>query len=216
MAGIPVLILGRSGTGKSASLRNFKSDEVSVINVNGKRFPFQSKLERVVVTDNSQKIILGLKKSTSKVIVIDDSQYIMANEFMRNALCKGFDKYNLIAKNFWDIIYAVKDLPDDRTVYFLHHEETGDDGIVRAKTQGKMIDNHICLEGMFGIVLRTFVKDGVYGFTTQNDGQDTVKSPMGMFPEMEIDNDLYEVDKIIRKYYGLPAIRAEKKATVAK
>ena len=79
-----------------------------------------------------------------------------------------------------------------------------------------MIDNHICLEGMFGIVLRTFVKDGVYGFTTQNDGNDTVKSPMGMFPEMEIDNDLYAVDCYIRKYYGLPAIRSGKEAAEKK
>ena len=213
MAGIPVLILGRSGTGKSASLRNFKSDEVSVINVNGKRFPFQSKLERVVVTDNSQKIILGLKKSTSKVIVIDDSQYIMANAFMRNALVKGFDKYNLIGKDFWDIIYAIRELSDDKIVYFLHHEETDDSGITHAKTQGKLIDNHVTLEGMFTIVLRTFVQDGFYSFSTQNSGTDTVKSPMGMFADVKIENDLYLVDSTIREYYNMPAIRkAEEKA----
>jgi len=213
MAGIPVLVMGRSGTGKSCSLRNFKKDELSIINVNGKKLPFKNDFQKIYVSDNPQKIIMALKKAPTPVIVIDDSQYIMANAFMRNALVKGFDKYNLIGKDFWDIIYAIRELSDDKIVYFLHHEETDDSGITHAKTQGKLIDNHVTLEGMFTIVLRTFVQDGFYGFSTQNSGTDTVKSPMGMFADVKIENDLYLVDSTIREYYNMPAIRkAEEKA----
>lgn len=200
---IGVLIIGRSGSGKSASLRNFKKEELSVINVNGKPFPFKNDFNKVINTDSSDMIKKALKKTTSKVVVIDDSQYIMANEFMRRSLEKGFDKYNLIAKNFWDILDTLKEMQPDQIVYFLHHEETDEFGNVHAKTQGKSIDNHIILEGCFSIVLRTAVNDGHYYFTTQTNGSDTVKSPIGMFSDNLIDNDLKEVDKSIRAFYNL-------------
>lgn len=156
-----------------------------------------------MVTDDYRHIINLLKTTKSKSVVIDDSQYIMANEFMRKANDKGFDKFTLIGRHFWDIVESLKSLPDDRIVYFLHHIDTDDNGYMRAKTQGKLIDNHICLEGMFGIVLRTFVNNGHYGFFTQNQGNDTVKTPMGMFQSLTIDNDLKAVDSTIRKYYGI-------------
>ena len=205
MAAIGVLVLGNSGTGKSTAMRNFTDSDVSVINVAGKRLPFPNakNLKKIVVTDDYQKIIALLRQSQSKSIVIDDSQYIMANEFMRKSSEKGFDKFTLIGRHFWDIVESLKQLPDDKIVYFLHHLDTDDNGCMKAKTQGRLIDNHICLEGMFGIVLRTFVNNGHYGFFTQNQGNDTVKTPMGMFESVTIDNDLKMVDATIRKYYGI-------------
>lgn len=205
MAAIGVLVLGNSGTGKSASLRNFNPDDISLINVSGKRLPFPGgkDFKRTVVTDDAVTIIKLLKSTKSKVVVIDDSQYIMANEFMRRSSEKGFEKFNLIGRHFWDIIQTLSSLPDDLVVYFLHHLDTDDNGCMKAKTQGRMIDSHICLEGLFGIVLRTVVQNGHYGFFTQNQGNDTTKTPIGMFKDIVIENDLAKVDAAIRQYYGI-------------
>lgn len=203
--GIPVMILGESGTGKSASLRNFSPDEVGVINVSGKPLPFRNQL-KVFKCDTYfpiRKALLG--NQTLPAFVIDDAQYLMANEYMRRADERGYDKFTEIAKNFWSLVQEVvaQQMPDDQIVYFLMHTDTSDDGRVRAKTIGKMLNEKITLEGLFTIVLRTNVSDGVYTFRTVNSGSDTVKTPMGMFSAPEIDNDLKAVDAVIREYYGI-------------
>lgn len=200
--GLPVLILGESGSGKSASLRNFKRDEIGIINVNGKPLPFKNDL-KTFNSDNYGKITTVISKAEAKTIVIDDSQYLMANEYMRTAKIQGFQKFTDIGLNFWQLIKSVSDLPDDKIVYFLHHVETNDSGRQKIKTIGKMLDEKITIEGMFTIVLKTSVHDGCYYFETQNNGLDTVKTPMGMFENDEIDNDLKMVDETIRKYYNL-------------
>ena len=200
--GIPVLILGESGTGKSASLRNFKSSDLKVINVANKPLPFKNKIESVA-TDDYRTVIKELKLNKKKVAVIDDAQYLMANEFMRRATERGFDKFTEIAQNFWSLVNMVKDLPDDQVVYFLAHIERDANGNEKIKTIGKLLDEKITVEGMFTIVLKTNVTDGVYSFITQNSGHDTVKSPIGMFPSIVIDNDLKYVDEKIRNYYEI-------------
>lgn len=200
--GIPVLILGESGTGKTCSLRNFTSDEISLVNVDGKPLPFREQFKKVICSDNAAQIMQAIAKSKSKVIVIDDAQYIMANEFMRRTKENGFNKFSEIGCNFWNLIESVKRLPVDVIVYFLMHTEETNTGIIKAKTIGKMLDEKISLEGKFTIVLRTQVTDGQYTFTTVNNGSDTVKAPMGMF-EPVIENDLKAVDMRIREYYQL-------------
>lgn len=200
--GLPVLVLGESGTGKSASLRNFKPEELKVINVANKPLPFKNKFESIS-TDNYSKIIGELKLNKKKVVVIDDAQYLMANEFMRRATERGFDKFTEIAQNFWSLVNAVKDLPADVIVYFLAHIERDANGNEKIKTIGKLLDEKITVEGMFTIVLKTNVNDGEYSFVTQNNGHDTVKSPIGMFSSYAIDNDLKYVDEKIRNYYEL-------------
>ena len=200
--GIPVLILGESGTGKSASLRNFKPSDLKVINVANKPLPFKNKFESIS-TDDYKTIIKELKLNKKKVSVIDDAQYLMANEFMRRATERGFDKFTEIAQNFWTLVNTVKDLPADQVVYFLAHIERDANGNEKIKTIGKLLDEKITVEGMFTIVLKTNVTDGVYSFITQNSGHDTVKSPIGMFPSVVIDNDLKYVDEKIRNYYEI-------------
>lgn len=203
--GLPVLILGESGTGKSASMRNFKKGEIAVINVAGKPLPFKTKLDSVT-TDTYSEIKQHLKNLTkNKVtkIVIDDAQYLMANEFMRRATERGFDKFTEIAQNFWSLVNAVKELPNDTIVYFMAHIERDANGNEKIKTIGKLLDEKITVEGMFTIVLKTNVNDGQYSFLTQNNGHDTVKSPIGMFPAYAIDNDLNYVDEKIRNYYEM-------------
>lgn len=199
---IPVLILGESGTGKSASLRNFEPNDLKVINVANKPLPFKNKFESIS-TDDYRTIIKELKLNKKKVAVIDDAQYLMANEFMRRATERGFDKFTEIAQNFWTLVNTVKDLPADQVVYFLAHIERDANGNEKIKTIGKLLDEKITVEGMFTIVLKTNVTDGVYSFITQNSGHDTVKSPIGMFPSIVIDNDLKYVDEKIRNYYEI-------------
>lgn len=199
---IPVLILGESGTGKSASLRNFKAEDVKVINVANKPLPFKNKLESVSV-DTYEKILKEIKNTDKKAIVVDDAQYIMANEFMRRATERGYDKFTEIAFHMWDIVESVKDLPADTVVYFLSHIERDNEGNEKVKTIGKLLDEKITLEGMYTIVLKTNVSDGQYSFITQNSGKDTVKSPIGLFDSYAIDNDLKYVDEKIRNYYEL-------------
>lgn len=201
-----VYILGKSGTGKSYSMRKFPKDKFAVINVQGKILPFRgSGSVEMSATDNSENIIkcLEIYAKTYKAIVIDDYQYVMSNEFMRRSYEKGFDKFTEIGRHAWDIVNAVNKLPQDVIVYVLCHTDRDEEGNEKLKTIGKLLDEKICLEGMSTIVLKTCVSDGTYTFLTQNNGKDTVKSPADMFPSYAIDNDLYYVDRKIRNYYEL-------------
>ncbi len=199
---ILVMIYGQSGTGKSTSLRNFTNDEVAVINVSGKPLPFRSKLT-TYDTDNYTKISRALGKIERKSIVIDDATYLMVNEFMRTAKVAGYQKYTDMAVNFNSLVAQASQLANDKIVYFLGHSDLKDDGTEHFKTIGKMLDNYVTVEGKFTIVLKTVVQDGKYYFSTHNSGQDTVKSPLGMFDSNYVDNDLKAVDAIIRDYYGI-------------
>ena len=197
-----VMIYGQSGTGKSTSLRNFTNDEVAVINVSGKPLPFRSKLT-TYDTDSYTKISSALSKIERKSIVIDDATYLMVNEFMRTAKVAGYQKYTDMAVNFNSLVAQASQLANDKIVYFLGHSDLRDDGTEHFKTIGKMLDNYVTVEGKFTIVLKTVVQDGKYYFSTHNSGQDTVKSPLGMFEDNYIDNDLKAVDEVIREYYGI-------------
>lgn len=195
-----VMIYGQSGTGKSTSLRNFKGEEVAVVNVSGKPLPFRGDI-KPYNSDNYTKIMAAISKTDRKSIVIDDATYLMVNEFMRTAKQTGYQKYTDMACNFNSLIEFAATLPDDKIVYFMGHSDQADDGREHFKTIGKMLDNYVTVEGRFTIVLKTVVQDGKYYFSTQNNGQDTVKSPMGLFSSNLIDNDLKFVDDCIRDYW---------------
>lgn len=197
-----VMAYGQSGTGKSTSLRNFKNEEVAVVNVSGKPLPFRGDI-KPYNSDNYQKIMAAIQGTDRKSIVIDDATYLMVNAFMRNAKVVGYQKYTDMAYDFNALVEFCANLPDDKIVYFLGHSDQADDGREHFKTIGKMLDNYVTLEGRFTIVLKTVVQDGKYMFSTQNNGQDTVKSPMGMFEHALIDNDLKAVDDTIREYWGI-------------
>lgn len=202
--GIPILILGHSGSGKSTSLRNFRSDEITHVNVMGKPLPFKGRFTNTVNSDKYDVVGNALGAMNTKIAVIDDAQYLMANEFMRRAMERGYDKFTEIANNFWSLVnFVITELPFDTTVYFLMHIERDDAGNEKVKTIGKLLDEKITVEGMFTIVLKSIVKDGVYSFTTQSNGHDTVKSPLGMFSTYEIDNDLKAVDNTVRGFWEL-------------
>ena len=213
---LPVLIIGRSGSGKTFSLKNFKADEIGVISVEKGRLPFKSdiKVARIpksfdgkdqnmnYATLNAAKyawIMRTIKSAKVTALAIDDSQYLIANEFFDRAYEKGYEKYAQMAVNFRNLIHFINDLEDeDKIVYFLHHSELDADGREKVKTIGKMLDEKLTVEGCFDIVL--YCQD--HKFFTQSNGVSTAKTPEDMF-ELEIPNDLKAVDTAIREYYGL-------------
>ena len=200
--GIPVLILGESGSGKSAALRNFDPAEIGIFNVASKPLPFRRQLK--TVNGATYPVIMrALQAPKLKAYAIDDSQYLLAFEFFDRAKETGYQKFTDIALNFRNLIqFVITQTPPDCIVYFLHHVERTDDGHVKAKTIGKMLDEKLTVEGMFSIVLLCQTDGKRHWFTTQSDGYSSAKSPMEMF-EPEIDNDLKAVDTAIREYYGL-------------
>jgi hypothetical protein len=210
---IATLILGSSGTGKSTSLRNLDPAKTLLIQCIKKPLPFKAEGWKIRVTDKSTgnvfqtsepaKIEKIMRSSPHEIIVIDDYQAVMVNELMARSSEKGYDKFTDIGKNAWNIFNAAGDLAEHRRVYILAHTQTDDFGQVRMKTVGKLVDQHIVPEGFFTIVLRTEVINSNYKFSTQTNGQDCCKSPMSMFPDLHIDNDLMAVDKVIVDFYQL-------------
>jgi hypothetical protein len=214
---LPVLVLGRSGSGKTYSLKNFQPEEVGVISVEKGRLPFRSELKTVRVPnyENAEGIrsaaeanrakyawlMNTIKRAKAKSIVVDDSQYLLVNELFDRVYEKGYDKFTSMAANFRNLIHFVNDLEDEnKIVYFLHHSESDTDGREKCKTIGKMLDEKLTVEGCFDIVL--YCED--HKFFTQSNGQSSAKTPEEMFP-LEIENDLKKVDQIIREYYGMEA-----------
>jgi hypothetical protein len=196
------MILGTSGTGKSASMRNLPEDSYGLVNPAKKPLPFKN-TKKSLDTDDYARITATLDRAKSNIIVIDDAQYLMANEFMRRAKEKGYEKFTDIGLNFFNLIQHITDhLPPEKIVYFMGHTEVDQFGNTKFKTIGKMLDEKITIEGMFTIVFRTVVLDRHFYFSTVNDGTDTVKTPIGMFASDLIDNDLVVIDKTIREYYG--------------
>lgn len=213
------LILGESGTGKSTSMRNLAPSRTLLIQAIRKPLPFKASGWKVRAnvkadgnifqTDDAALIEKIMRSSPHDIVVIDDFQYVMANEYMRRSDEKGFDKFTDIGRHAWNILTAASDLAKHRRVYILSHTQSDEFGRAKAKTIGKMLDEKITVEGMFTIVLRTAVRDGQYFFSTQNNGSDTTKSPLGMFAEQFIDNDLCSVDNAIVDYYSItPANKA--------
>lgn len=206
--GIPVLIIGKSGSGKSRSLKNCVGKDFGVIRVLNKPLPFRGKILGNVCSDYT-KIKAAIKSAQwPKSIVIDDAGYLITGQFMdgHNTTGKGnavFSLYNQLADDFYRLIRAIADeAPPDRIVYVIMHEDTNEFGDIKPKTIGKLLDEKVCLEGMFTIVLRA-VKGERYMFVTQSRDGAVSKSPDDMFPDVEIDNDLLYVDNTIREYYGI-------------
>ena len=208
MNSVPILMIGASGTGKSTSLRNFTRDEVAVVNVLGKPLPFKTDIKAPKCDDyaNILKAIAGTKKKT---IVIDDANYLITNEFMSKSSIKGYDKYNELASNFFNLINGIKNIEGGKTVYLIMHEDTDENGNVKPKTIGKLLDDKVNIQGMFTICIRTMFDNGNYIFRLKTNGQDCVKTPFGMFENDTMENDLKEFDKVVREYYELDKEESE-------
>lgn len=207
---IATMVLGQSGTGKTTSLRNMDPKTTLLIQVIPKPLPFRSKEWKpvkehgnIIVANESADICQLMRRTTRPIIVVDDLQYLLATEFMNRAHEKGYDKFTEMARHYYDVLTAATTLPPEKRVYLLSHTDTSETGQIKAKTIGKLLDEKITVEGLVTIVLRTHVINGQYVFSTRNSGSDTVKTPLGLFEDEHIPNDLAAVDTAIRNYYEL-------------
>lgn len=202
---VKVLVIGESGSGKSASLRNFEANEVAILNVSEKPLPFKKKLP-MMMTSDMKKIAQAIRQNDRNCYVVDDAGLAMTFYLFGKVAETGYSKFTQVAKDFYDMIQAVDSCSDDTIVYFMMHTDRSEDGTkIKAKTAGKMIDSQLTLESLFTIVLNCVTDGKRHYFVTQSDGVTTAKSPMEMFP-LEMDNDLKAVDTAIREYYGLAKV----------
>jgi len=210
--GVAVLVLGASGSGKSASMRNFKENDVRILNVASKPLPFRNVNKLKKADKATYAMIKGAVKSGQTLsYVVDDAQYLMAFESFDKINETGYSKFSAMAKNYEDMLRTIQeDTSPDTIVYIMQHIDKDEDGNIKAKTLGKMLDQQLTVEGLFSIVLLAKAEERRHFFVTQSDGTNPCKSPMGMFDEIEIDNDLKMVDDTIREYYGMKKADAPK------
>jgi len=215
------LLLGKSGSGKSASLRNLDPTKTLAVSVDGKKFPFRMKGWDRLTKDTPKgsfyvpsekgakayKQIMGATeeaiKNGKKIVVIDDSQACISKEFFDRAYDHGFDKFTVMGKNFHDLIIWARELPDDVTVYFLHHLELDSDNHFKVKTAGRLLDNQTSIEGKFTTCIMARKNEETYEFTTNVPSESIFKAPFDLFPDDPMDNDLAKVDEAIRAYWSL-------------
>ena len=201
---IPVLIIGKSGSGKSTSLRNLKKEEYSLVNVLNKDLPFrEGRNIKGLATKDYELVKKFIKETPKNIVVVDDFGYIMTNEFVSKATETGYTKFSVIAQKFYNFVEYIKTLDGDKRVYLMMHEEKSENGDIAPKTCGKMLDNQICVEGLFSILLRCVFDGKEHKFKTATDGLDVCKTPIGMFDDELIDNDLKLVDDTICEYYEI-------------
>lgn len=209
-----ILVMGESGTGKSTSLRNLDPAITAIVNPVGKPLPFKGQgkftmLNNEIKSSNIVAWMKGQVKAGKKIIIVDDFQYLLSIPYMNRIHEGGWDKWNDFGGDYFSIIDVCAELPEDVRVYYLSHCETLDNGITTIKLIGKLLREKITIEGLFTIVLRTSVIDGEYYFLTQNSGKDTVKSPMGMFTEYAVTNDLAYIDDKICNYYEIGSYKSD-------
>lgn len=216
--GLPVLVIGESGSGKTTSLRNFGEKEALVFRL-AKPLPkkiisLQSVNLRNMAYSERYDVIKGyIRKYKDKVktYIIDDFDYLMFFEQQQRRNEGGYAKYVDLACHMTDLLNFVDSIDDDVVVYFLGHVESDSDtGKMRAITAGKMIDKQLgTIEALFNEVIYAKNDNGKYIFIVHNDGSNTAKTPMRMFDEDEIENDLKIVDRKVREYYGIQTNKKE-------
>ena len=205
--GVAILVLGKSGSGKSTSLRNFAPDEVGIFNVLGKPLPFKGGARFPQFTQPGyDDIRAALHRNERRAYVVDDSTYLMQNENFERAKEKGYEKFTDMALHFQQLIGAAISTDSDTIVYFLHHVDENADGSEKVKSIGKMLEEKFCIEGACPVVIDCRVIDGEHRFVTRNDGMNLAKAPMDSLPD-EMDNDLKAVDTMLREYWGMKPIK---------
>lgn len=208
------MVIGKSGSGKSTSLRNFEADEVGIFSCAGKRLPFKKDLKPYDTRDY-RVIEKTLASGKRRAYVIDDSTYLMQFALFDHAKEAGYGKFTEIALQFEKLLEAAHKAPSDTITYFLHHPSFDETQGTKPQTAGKMLDNQLNIEGLFPIVIECRVTDGRHEFITENDGSNVAKSPVDvvsgerMLPPV-MDNDLKAVDTAIRAFWSMPPLKASK------
>lgn len=227
MAAETIAIVGESGTGKSTSLRNLNPETTFIISTTGKPLPFRAwkkkyipiKIEGKNVSGNYYvsskwdqilKILQIIDKMMPhiKQVIIDDFQYVLSYEFVDRATEVGYTKFSELAQHAMEILrYSEKMREDCKMIFLTHSENIGDNVNPKyvIKTVGKLLSEKVTLEGLFTYIFFTKVNEGdsgrmEYKLITNNDGSCVAKTSLGMFEDLEIDNDLDEIIKVINAY----------------
>lgn len=204
--GVLVMVLGKSGAGKSTSLRNFEADEIGIFNVAGKPLPFRKRLPKADRC-GYRDIAATLAKNDLRAYAVDDSTYLMQFDNFARAGDSGYQKFTDIAVSFERLLEAAMATDENTVVYFLHHPDEDERGNVRPKSVGKMLNEKLCIEGLFPIVINCEVRDGRHVFSVEPDERGIAKAPMGMFEKDVFENDLKAVDAAIREYWRLAPLK---------
>lgn len=204
--GVLVMVLGKSGAGKSTSLRNFEADEIGIFNVAGKPLPFRKRLPKADRC-GYRDIAATLAKNDLRAYAVDDSTYLMQFSNFAKAKETGYGKFVDMAVEFERLLEAAIATDENTVVYFLHHPDVDERGSVRPKTIGRMLDEKLCIEGLFPIVINCEVRDGKHVFSVEPDERGIAKAPMGMFEKDVFENDLKAVDAAIREYWQLAPLK---------
>lgn len=210
-------IIGKSGSGKTRSISSIKNiDEMMIIRPSKKPFPFKNKFKQwdkgsakgqFFYTNQTDAAIAVMKKMDEvgkKIIIVEDSTFFMTDYFMETALERGFDKFNQLALNYYNLLKAAEDLSEDVRVYFINHIDEDINGYMKVKTIGKLLDEKIDIPSLLTIVLQSTIFENKHKFqTNKKSNMDIAKSPEEMFEDLYIDNDLQSVDNAIIEYYGI-------------
>lgn len=227
MAAETIAIVGESGTGKSTSLRNLYPEETFIISTTGKPLPFRAwkkkyipiKIEGKNVSGNYYvsskwdqilKILQIIDKMMPNIkqVIIDDFQYVLSYEFVDRATEIGYTKFSELAQHAMEILrYSEKMREDCKMIFLTHSENVGDNVNPKfvIKTVGKLLSEKVTLEGLFTYIFFTKVSEGdsgkmEYKLITNNNGTCVAKTSFGMFEDLEIDNDLEDIIKVIDEY----------------
>ncbi len=224
-------LAGLSNSGKSTSLKYLDSKETFIISCTNKQLQipgFRKKYTKIsvengkltgnwLVTNDYTKIqqimkIISTNRPEIKVLVIDDANYLLSNATFKDALVKGYEKFVVQAKNYYDLIEGSLNLRDDLTVVFISHiENCGSDMDPqwRLYTTGKMLTNAVNLDGLFSYLLYTerYIDDGddevKYRIRTRTDGNDTCRSIAGCFESKYIEPDMKKIIDRINEFEGV-------------
>lgn len=217
-----VAIVGDTSSGKSTSIRHLDPKETYIINVAKKELPFKrsktlyNRDNKNYMEENDATKIQRLLKTLSneathiKNVIIEDANYIMGFNLVAKATETGFTKFSVMAQQILNLIQSAKELRDDMTIYYFSHLDELEDGNeianYKMKTAGKMIDNQIKLEGLFTVVLYAITESKgektEYFFITNRYRKYPAKSPMEMFDEIKIPNNLQIVSDKVNDYYN--------------
>ena len=200
--GVLVMVVGKSGSGKSTSLRNFEDGEAAIFNVAGKPLPFRKRLAKADRC-GYKSIEASLRANKLRAYVVDDSTYLMQFSNFAKAKESGYGKFVDMAVEFERLPEAAMATNDDTVVYFLHHPDVDERGNVKPKSIGRMLDEKLCIEGLFPIVINCEVRNGQHVFSVEPDERGIAKAPMDMFESAVFDNDLKAVDAAVREYWGM-------------
>lgn len=216
-------------SGKSSSLATLDPQETFIISCTPKQLSipgFRKNYHKLVIDKETKSVsgnwyfsnkfdqvnkildIVNNKMPNIKVLVIDDSNYLLSDELMSRALEKGYDKHSELAMHYYSLIMKAMTMRDDLTLVFISHivnDGTDMDPRYKLFTTGKLLDRSVNIDGLFNYLLYAEKIIGnddsiSYKFRTRSLGPDTCRCPSGCFEDLYIEPDMKAVIDTINKF----------------